>query len=145
MKWANTIPSGGGGSSAIWTSTGLGRAPAENGAGVDPTMHPNSIRRRRTRGEPRARLSTVLEMSDDRESRGERDDARFVALTEELGTQLRRMRGAGPKLTQLLSMVQLQRPSGDAPARPLGTLIEHGEPLRFRAVGGLIEQDLDTR
>jgi predicted unusual protein kinase regulating ubiquinone biosynthesis (AarF/ABC1/UbiB family) len=74
---------------------------------------------------------------------GERDDARFVALTEELGTLLRRMRGAGPKLTQLLSMIQLQRPSGDA--RPLGTLIEDGEPLRFRAVRGVIEQDLDTR
>ena len=76
---------------------------------------------------------------------GERDDARFVALTEELGTQLRRMRGAGPKLTQFLSMIQLQRPSGDAHARPLGTLIEDGEPLRFRAVRGVIEQDLGTR
>ena len=63
---------------------------------------------------------------------GERGDARFVALTEELGTQLRRMRGAGPKITQLLSMIQLQRPSGEAQARPLGTLIEDGEPLPFR-------------
>jgi predicted unusual protein kinase regulating ubiquinone biosynthesis (AarF/ABC1/UbiB family) len=74
---------------------------------------------------------------------GERDDARFVALTEELGTQLRRMRGAGPKLTEFLSMIQLQRPSGDALA--LGTLIEDREPLGFRAVRGVIEQDLDTR
>ena len=76
---------------------------------------------------------------------GERDDVRFVALTEELGTQLRRMRGAGPKIAQLLSMIQLQRPSGDAQARPLGTLTEVREPLPFRAVRRVIEQDLDTR
>jgi predicted unusual protein kinase regulating ubiquinone biosynthesis (AarF/ABC1/UbiB family) len=76
---------------------------------------------------------------------GERGDARLVALTEELGTQLRRMRGAGPKIAQLLSMIQLQTPSGEAQARPLGTLIEDREPLPFRAVLRVIEQDLDTR
>ena len=75
----------------------------------------------------------------------ERGDVRFVALTEELGNQLRRMRGAGPKIAQLLSMIQLQTPSGDAQARPLGTLIEDREPLPFRAVRGVIEQDLDRR
>ena len=76
---------------------------------------------------------------------GDRGEARFVALTEELGTQLRRMRGAGPKIAQLLSMIQLQTPSGDALERPLGTLVADREPLPFRAVRRVIEQDLDTR
>ena len=86
-------------------------------------------------------------MADAFASRGpvERGDARFVALTEELGTQLRRMRGAGPKIAQLLSMIQLQRPSGEAQTRPLGTLIEDRKPLPFPAVRRVIEQDLDTR
>jgi predicted unusual protein kinase regulating ubiquinone biosynthesis (AarF/ABC1/UbiB family) len=75
----------------------------------------------------------------------ERGDARFVALTEELGTQLGRLRGAGPKIAQLLSMIQLQTPSGEAQARPLGTLVEDRESLPFRAVRRVIEQDLDTR
>ena len=48
------------------------------------------------------------------ESEGERSaargEARLVALTHELGAQLRRMRGAGPKIMQLLSMIELQRP-----------------------------------
>jgi len=77
--------------------------------------------------------------------RGERGDVRFVALTEQLGTQPRRMRGAGPKIAQLLSMIQLQTPSDEAQARPLGRLIEDREPPPFRAVRGVIEQDLDTR
>ena len=86
-------------------------------------------------------------MADEPGSEGsaERGDARFVALTEELGTQLRRMRGAGPKITQLLSMIEFQRPSGEAPARPLGTLTVDRDPLPFRAVRRVIEQDLDTR
>ena len=75
----------------------------------------------------------------------ERGDARFVALTEELGAQLRRMRGAGPKITQLLSMIEFHRPSGEAPARPLGTLTVERDPLPFRVVRRVIEQDLDTR
>ena len=44
------------------------------------------------------------------ERSGARDEARLVALTHELGAQLRRMRGAGPKIMQLLSMIELQRP-----------------------------------
>jgi hypothetical protein len=40
------------------------------------------------------------------------------ALTEELGGQLRRLGAAGPKITQLLSMIQLEPPSGEAPALP---------------------------
>jgi predicted unusual protein kinase regulating ubiquinone biosynthesis (AarF/ABC1/UbiB family) len=83
-------------------------------------------------------------------SRGEgsagRGDARTVALTEELGTQLRRLGDAGAKITQLLSMVQLERaPQGEAPARPLGTLREDREPFPFRRVRRVIEQDLDAR
>ena len=75
--------------------------------------------------------------------RGERGDARFAVLMDELGTQLRRMRGAGPKIAQFLSMIQLQTLSGEAQARPLGMLVEDREPLPFRAVRRVIEQDLD--
>jgi len=46
------------------------------------------------------------------ESQGERSaargEARLVALTQELGAQLRRMSGAGPKIMQLLSMIELE-------------------------------------
>ena len=42
-------------------------------------------------------------------------------------------------------MIQLQRPSGEAQTRPLGTLIEDRKPLPFPAVRRVIEQDLDTR
>jgi len=45
---------------------------------------------------------------------GEPGDARLVALAGELGVQLRRMGAAAPKITQLLSMVQLERASGQA-------------------------------
>jgi predicted unusual protein kinase regulating ubiquinone biosynthesis (AarF/ABC1/UbiB family) len=75
---------------------------------------------------------------------GEPGDARLVALTEELGAQLRRMGASGPKLMQLLSMVQLEGASGDAP-RLLGALVEAREPLPLRRVQRVIEQDLDAR
>ena len=75
---------------------------------------------------------------------GEPGDARLVALTEELGAQLRRMGAAGPKITQLLSMVQLEGASGDAP-RLLGALVEPREPVPLRRVRRVIEQDLDAR
>jgi predicted unusual protein kinase regulating ubiquinone biosynthesis (AarF/ABC1/UbiB family) len=52
---------------------------------------------------------------------------------------------AGAKITQLLSMIQLERAWGGAPARWLGTLSEAREPLPSRAVRRVIEQDLDTR
>jgi predicted unusual protein kinase regulating ubiquinone biosynthesis (AarF/ABC1/UbiB family) len=42
-------------------------------------------------------------------------------------------------------MIEFQRPSGDAQAPPLGTLSADREPLPFRAVRGVIEQDLDIR
>ncbi len=72
--------------------------------------------------------------------------ARTVGLAEELGAQLRRMGAAGAKITQLLSMVQLERtPEGEGMARPLGSLREDREPLAWRRVRGVIEQDLDDR
>ena len=76
---------------------------------------------------------------------GEHGDARLVALTEEVGAQLRRMGAAGPKIAQLLSMVQLERASGEAPGRPLGGLPEAREPLPVRRLSRVIEQDLDAR
>ena len=73
-------------------------------------------------------------------------EARAVALTEELGGQLRRMGGAGAKITQLLSMVQLDRTSqGETPTHLLGSLPEDREPLAWRQVRGVIEHDLDAR
>ena len=79
------------------------------------------------------------------EGSGESGDARLVALTEELGGQLRRMGAAGPKIMQLLSMVQLEGASGEAPGRPLGALVQVREPLPLSRVRRVIEQDLDTR
>jgi predicted unusual protein kinase regulating ubiquinone biosynthesis (AarF/ABC1/UbiB family) len=78
------------------------------------------------------------------EGSGESGDARLVALTEELGGQLRRMGAAGPKIMQLLSMVQLERASGETPGRPLGALVEPREPLPLSRVRRVIEQDLDA-
>ena len=48
------------------------------------------------------------------EGSAEGGEARTVALTEEFGAQLRRMGDAGEKITQLLSMVQLERASQGA-------------------------------
>jgi predicted unusual protein kinase regulating ubiquinone biosynthesis (AarF/ABC1/UbiB family) len=79
------------------------------------------------------------------EGSGEHGDARLVALTEELGGQLRRMGAAGPKIMQLLSMVQLETASGEAPGRPLGALVQAREPLPLPRVRRVIEQDLDAR
>jgi predicted unusual protein kinase regulating ubiquinone biosynthesis (AarF/ABC1/UbiB family) len=78
------------------------------------------------------------------EGSSESGDARLVALAEELGVQLRRMGAAGPKIMQLLSMVQLERASGETPARPLGALAEAREPLPLPRVRRVIEQDLDA-
>jgi predicted unusual protein kinase regulating ubiquinone biosynthesis (AarF/ABC1/UbiB family) len=70
-----------------------------------------------------------------------REDARAVALAEELGTQLGRLKGAGPKIKQFLSMVQLDRPS----ERPLGVLPDSVASIPFGRVRKVIEQDLDAR
>ena len=78
------------------------------------------------------------------EGAGEPGDARLVALTEELGVQLRRMGAAGPKIMQLLSMIQLERASGEAPGRRLGALVDAREPLPLRRVRQVVERDLDA-
>ena len=92
----------------------------------------------------RAVMNRMVNGSDG-EGSGEHGDARLLALTDELGVQLRRMGAAGPKIMQLLSMVQLETASGEAPVRPLGTLVEAREPLPLRRVRRVIEQDLDAR
>lgn len=70
-----------------------------------------------------------------------REDARALALAEELGAQLRRLKGAGPKVTQFLSMVQLEREHFASPgARPDGA-----RTVPFARVRRVIEQDLDAR
>jgi ABC1 atypical kinase-like domain len=75
-----------------------------------------------------------------------RGDAGTVALIEMLGAQLGLMGSAGPKIRQLLSMIQLEPMlQGEAPAHPLGTLAEGREPLPFPRLRRVVEQDLDTR
>ena len=77
---------------------------------------------------------------------GSGGEARTVALTQEFGAQLRRMGDAGAKITQLLSMVELQRVSqSDTPSAPLGTLPQEREPVPWRHLRRVIEQDLDAR
>src|SRR4051794_1780934 len=68
------------------------------------------------------------------------EDTRIVGLVEELGARLGRLRGAGPKLTQFLSVLRFGRPHGDdasAGPRPAGV---HAVP--FSQVRRVIEQDL---
>ncbi len=67
------------------------------------------------------------------------EDARAVALTEDLGAQLRRMKGAGAKLTQFLSMVAFDRD-----ALP-GTLAQPPDPVPFAGVRRVVEDELDGR
>jgi hypothetical protein len=61
-------------------------------------------------------------------------DTRAVALAEELGAQLSGLTGAGPKLTEFLSMVQLGPLPRDEPST-----------VPFGRVRRVIEQDLDAR
>jgi hypothetical protein len=85
-------------------------------------------------------------MAKGSDGEGSAGDARTVALTQEFGAQLRRMGDAGAKITELLSMVELQRVSqSDAPSARLGTLPEEREPVPWRRLRGVIEQDLDAR
>jgi predicted unusual protein kinase regulating ubiquinone biosynthesis (AarF/ABC1/UbiB family) len=74
---------------------------------------------------------------------GSREDARAVALAEELGSRLGRLKGAGPKIRQFLSMVQLDRPSDGG--RPLGALPEGAAALPFGRVRKVIEQEHGDR
>src|SRR3954464_2188049 len=63
------------------------------------------------------------------------------ALVEELGAQLRRLKGAGPKLTQLLSVLELDAGEPTAP----GALPGSACAVPFRHVKRVLEQDLDGR
>jgi predicted unusual protein kinase regulating ubiquinone biosynthesis (AarF/ABC1/UbiB family) len=73
------------------------------------------------------------------------EDARAVALAAELGAQLARLKGAGPKVAQFLSMIQLAPVAdGAAPAMP-GALPDGVRPAPFADVRRVIEHDLDAR
>jgi predicted unusual protein kinase regulating ubiquinone biosynthesis (AarF/ABC1/UbiB family) len=70
-----------------------------------------------------------------------RGSAQASALTEELGAQLGRMKGAGAKVVQLLSMVAFERErSGTA----LGTLRVDREPVPFARLRRVLERELDA-
>jgi predicted unusual protein kinase regulating ubiquinone biosynthesis (AarF/ABC1/UbiB family) len=71
-----------------------------------------------------------------------RDVARALALVDELGAQLGRLKGAGPKLTQFLSMLQLAHGAGPA---TLGALPGGAQASAFGRVKRVIEKDLDAR
>jgi predicted unusual protein kinase regulating ubiquinone biosynthesis (AarF/ABC1/UbiB family) len=66
------------------------------------------------------------------------------ALAEELGAQLGRLKGAGPKIRQFLSMVQLDRAIDGERAAP-GALPDGAQASSFGRVRRVIEQDLDGR
>jgi predicted unusual protein kinase regulating ubiquinone biosynthesis (AarF/ABC1/UbiB family) len=75
-----------------------------------------------------------------------REAARAVALAEQLGAQLGRLKGAGPKIKQFLSMVQLDRPpDGERSLPALGALPDGARTVPFGSVRRVIEQDLDAR
>jgi predicted unusual protein kinase regulating ubiquinone biosynthesis (AarF/ABC1/UbiB family) len=75
-----------------------------------------------------------------------REDARAVALADELGAQLGRLKGAGPKIKQFLSMVQLERPSdGGRPFAAFGALPEGATAIPFGRVRKVIEQEHGAR
>jgi len=64
-----------------------------------------------------------------------------VALTEELGAQLGRMKGAGAKIVQLLSMVAFDRERSDT---ALGTLRVSRRPIPFDRLRRILERELDA-
>ena len=66
------------------------------------------------------------------------EDARALALAEELGAQLGRLKGAGPKLTQFLSVLAFDD-------GPLGALPAGARAVPFGRVKKVLEQDLDER
>jgi predicted unusual protein kinase regulating ubiquinone biosynthesis (AarF/ABC1/UbiB family) len=74
-----------------------------------------------------------------------REAERAVALAEELGSQLARLKGGGPKIQQFLSMIQLDRPPDGQPSpAELGALPVHAGAVPFGRVRRVIEQDLDA-
>ena len=64
---------------------------------------------------------------------GDGQDARAVALVQELGAQLGRLKGAGPTIMRFLSMVEL------------GAVPDGAPETAFRDVRKVIEQDLDDK
>jgi predicted unusual protein kinase regulating ubiquinone biosynthesis (AarF/ABC1/UbiB family) len=70
----------------------------------------------------------------------EPDDQRAVALAEQLGAQVVRLKGAGPKLMQFLSVLRLDGSSFPAGARPAGV-----QALPFGRLKRVIEHDLGAR
>ena len=70
-----------------------------------------------------------------------RGDAQAVALTEELGVQLGRMKGAGAKLVQLLSMLAFERERSEG---ALGALRAGAAPIAFDRVRHVVERELDA-
>jgi predicted unusual protein kinase regulating ubiquinone biosynthesis (AarF/ABC1/UbiB family) len=75
-----------------------------------------------------------------------RADARALALTEELGAALRRLKGAGPKIRQFLSMIELEPvPEGERSLPALGAVPDGALTVPFGRVRRVIEQDLDAR
>ena len=74
-----------------------------------------------------------------------REDAGAVALAVELGAQLGRLKGAGPKIGQFLSMVQLDRASeGERSLPALGALPDGARTVPFGRARRVIERDLDA-
>jgi predicted unusual protein kinase regulating ubiquinone biosynthesis (AarF/ABC1/UbiB family) len=70
-----------------------------------------------------------------------RGDAQALALTEELGAQLGRMKGAGAKLVQLLSVLAFQRERSEG---ALGALRADAAPVAFDRVRPIVERELDA-
>ncbi len=70
-----------------------------------------------------------------------RGDAQALALTEELGAQLGRMKGAGAKLVQLLSPLAFQRERSHG---ALGALHADAAPVAFDRVRKVVERELDA-
>ena len=67
-------------------------------------------------------------------------DAHARALTEELGAQLGRMKGAGAKIMQFLSMVAFDRERSNT---ALGTLRGGRRPVPFARLRRVVERELD--
>jgi predicted unusual protein kinase regulating ubiquinone biosynthesis (AarF/ABC1/UbiB family) len=70
-----------------------------------------------------------------------RGDAQPLAMTEEIGAQLGRMKGAGAKLVQLLSMLAFER---ERPQGALGALHAEAAPIGFDRVRRIVERELDA-
>ena len=70
-----------------------------------------------------------------------RGEAQALALTEELGAQLGRMKGAGAKLAQLLSVLAFQRERSQG---ALGALPPGAAPIAFDRVRRVVEHELDA-